>query len=214
MKRIDGLQFVFDSPLIKSWFPGHMQKATNDIKARLKNCDVVLEIRDPRIPISSCNPLLETTIGKKPRILIFNKADLISQNFHQKVKQYFEAKGQRQVLFTSANRGKNISHIIPMVSETIKKSSFDKSIYMLVIGIPNIGKSTVINSLRNAYLKKGGGAKTGKLPGVTRHVSGFTVSENPHTFLYDSPGVMLPRFGDKGNGSQIGSHRCNQRNNC
>jgi ribosome biogenesis GTPase A len=188
-----------------------MLKTTREIQSRLSQVDIVVEVRDARIPFSSCNDILEKEIKnrQKQKLIIFNKADLAHSNTPQIVAKHLP---NTPHIFTSATDGFNIKNII---STCLKKFTivryiqFHKFIFLrkfktipavfLIAGIPNVGKSSIINSLRNKYAntfetqKTGRNAKVGALPGVTRTINFFKVCEKPFPcVVLDSPGVFLP----------------------
>lgn len=209
-----------------NWFPGHMAKATRLMRERLNSggVDVVLEVRDARIPFSAANSTLEGVLAQRhiPRILILHKADLTNHNLLPRItKALHERLNGQPVICTSATgagkAGKAIQSLIPTALEHYKQHRQrllgegaddpstscpgypDKPLTLMIMGLPNVGKSTIINSLRQHCLsdsdkKKRGSqfAKTGPLPGVTRDLTGFKVSSKPLAYLVDTPGVMIP----------------------
>eukprot|EP01133_Synstelium_polycarpum_P002257 gene2257-2557_t len=194
-----------------NWFPGHMIKAARLLKENLKNIDVILELRDSRAPISSENPILRDLLKEsnaiKTHVVVFNKSDLANHNMQKRLKDYIERHGDVHAAFTQSSSKTNSAatqhpshprHPLQVVKSAIEwhnarkpPTKIVKEINMMVIGVPNVGKSSLINAIR-----KGTGmtsaAKTGALPGVTRHITGFRVSENPPAFLVDTPGIMIP----------------------
>ncbi|EGG23114.1 hypothetical protein DFA_05244 [Cavenderia fasciculata] len=266
-----------------NWFPGHMIKASKEVRETLKRIDIVLEIRDSRAPISSENPLLSDIIKEEQRentshVIIFNKADLSNHNLQKKIQQKFENRDKGvSVAFTQAamskaashagqsaaalsqishprhpynavvtaikfhkdwlnekkrqqqeiqlqrlqeqkdekerieqlNNNNNINGSTNMINTTtttttstpiqpkkinttkIDSSKLKKELNLMVIGLPNLGKSSIINSIRTAS-SMAKSAKTGALPGVTKHISGFRVLDDPPAFLVDTPGIMIP----------------------
>jgi len=192
------------------WFPGHMVKARKEMQKRLSFMDTIIEVRDARIPFTSGNPDLEAMIANKRRIIVFNKEDLADPKSKKKVSEYFKQKNCN-VLFTSGNRVSSIGSLIrcllqgppnnvqrtrPENSSTPPNPSMARCI--LVVGMPNVGKSSIINSIRLS-LGRSQPAKVGPLPGVTRSLSGFKISESPSAFLLDTPGIMLPKIDKKHN---------------
>lgn len=182
-----------------------MVKAQNDIKASLKLIDIVVEVLDARIPVSSRNPLIDELNKDKKKIIVLNKADLADKEETLKWKKYFETNNISTVL-TSANVNQNIKQIIETINK-LGKEIYDKKnenkkiaikpIYrVLIVGIPNVGKSTIINKIagRNA-------ANVGNKPGVTKKNQWIRVAENID--LLDTPGLLWPRLDDKDAGIKL-----------
>ena len=179
------------------WFPGHMAKTRKVLKEKLKEVDLVAEILDARIPISSRNPELDSIISNKPRVVVLNKTDLSNDfqnkqwmNFYKKIGIYavpFSIKNsQSTVLFTN----KIMKIMKPKLDFWKTKGMIGREIRIMVVGIPNVGKSSVINRLcKNAK------ARVEDRPGVTRQSQWFWVGKNIH--LLDTPGVLWPKFEDE-----------------
>lgn len=178
-----------------NWYPGHMKKAFDGLQEQVAKNHVIIEVRDARIPISSGNPLLEDLVDKnhqKTRIVVLNKSDLCDPLSKKAVQLYFEEQGQ-QAVYVNAKQPGSIQALLEVVK--LCKGSRFKTVPtgVLVVGVPNVGKSSIINCFRNMSQKRSA-AKVGKLPGVTRKIGGFLVSESPPIFVVDTPGIMLPRF--------------------
>lgn len=184
---------------------GHMVKAQNDIKSSLKLIDIVVEVLDARIPVSSRNPLIDELNKDKKKIIVLNKSDLADKEETLKWKKYFETNNISTVL-TSANVNQNIKQIIETINK-LGKEIYDKKnenkkiaikpIYrVLIVGIPNVGKSTIINKIagRNA-------ANVGNKPGVTKKNQWIRVAGNID--LLDTPGLLWPRLDDKDAGIKL-----------
>lgn len=177
-----------------SWYPGHMAKTKKQIIQDLKLIDVVIEILDARIPISSQNPDIKNIIGNKEKIVLLNKSDLADQKENIKWVKYFEKQGTKAIL-TDANIGKGIAETIREIENTMKheledkasKGRIGKSIRVLVLGIPNVGKSSFINRISKKV-----SAQVGNKPGVTKQKQWIRVSNNIE--LLDTPGVLWPKF--------------------
>lgn len=177
-----------------NWYPGHMKKTMDNIKSSLKLVDVVLEIVDARIPIASRNPLLDEVVGDKPRVVLLNKMDLGDENKNKEWLYYFKNKGYEALLIdsvkgTNLNKIENISR--QLLTEKFKKleeKNLDlKRVRAMIVGIPNVGKSTLINRIA-----KRKSAKVGNRPGVTRQNQWIKTGKDFE--LLDTPGVLWPKF--------------------
>ena len=178
------------------WFPGHMAKTRRLISENLKFTDIVIELRDARIPYSSKNPEIEKLIGDKPRLILLNKASLADVNANRTWLRYFEEKGEN-CLLVDCMTGMGIKDIYPKVCDILSdklarwsEKGMNKKVRAMVVGIPNVGKSSFIN--RIAGSKK---AKVEDRPGVTMHKQ--WVSTNIGLELIDMPGVLWPKFDEK-----------------
>lgn len=177
-----------------NWYPGHMAKTKRQIIEDLKLIDVVVEILDARIPISSQNPDIGQYTKGKLRLVVLNKLDLSNEVQNKKWIQYFEKQGIPAVLVDS-NSGKGIQEAIRKIEEIYRKSAekfankgrIGKSIRVMILGIPNVGKSSFINRIT-----KKNSAQVGNRPGVTRQKQWVRISENIE--LLDTPGVLWPKF--------------------
>ena len=177
-----------------NWYPGHMAKSKKQIIQNLKLIDVAVEILDARIPISSHNPDLDNLIKTKKRIIVLNKSDLAEEKENKKWKQYFESK-QIAVILADCNKGKGVYDCINKIQELmstklqndINKGKVNSKIRVLVIGIPNVGKSSFINKLT-----KKNSSKVGNKPGVTLQNQWFKLNNNIE--LLDTPGVLWPKL--------------------
>ncbi|KAL4687905.1 hypothetical protein H8957_004794 [Semnopithecus entellus] len=170
------------------------------MKSSLKLVDCIIEVHDARIPLSGRNPLFQETLGLKPHLLVLNKMDLADLTEQQKIMQRLEGEGLKNVIFTNCLKDENVKQIIPMVTELMGSSpryhrGENLEYCLMVIGVPNVGKSSLINSLRRQHLRKGKATRVGGEPGITRAVmSRIQVSERPLMFLLDTPGVLAPRI--------------------
>lgn len=177
------------------WYPGHMTKTRRQIEADLKQVDAVCEIVDARIPMSSRNPDIDTICGAKPRIIILNRMDLADQNATRRWAAYFREKGYAAVA-TDCKTRKGIGEFQPAVRTLLKErlerdaaKGMNRPIRVMVVGIPNVGKSTLINQISGRK-----GAKAENRPGVTRGKQWVTVE--PGFLLLDTPGILWPKFED------------------
>ena len=177
-----------------NWYPGHMAKTKRQIIEDLKLIDVVVEILDARIPLSSQNPDVKGYTKNKKKVVILNKTDLADETETKKWVKYFEEKGIPAVV-TDSNSGKGINEVIRAVKEVSKenqekfadKGRIGKSIRIMILGIPNVGKSSFINRIT-----KKNTAQVGNRPGVTRQKQWIRVDGGIE--LMDTPGVLWPKF--------------------
>lgn len=177
------------------WYPGHMTKTRRQIEADLKLVDAVCEIVDARIPISSRNPDIDAICGNKPRIIVLNRMDLADPEATKRWASYFRSKGMA-VVVTDCKSRKGISDFQPAVQSVLKEKiernaakGMNKPLKIMIVGIPNVGKSTLINQISGRK-----GAKAENRPGVTRGKQWVTV--NPGLLLLDTPGILWPKFDD------------------
>lgn len=178
------------------WFPGHMAKTRRLMESNLKLVDVVAELLDARIPQSSRNPEIDKIIGKKPRIVLLNKCDIANMNATRKWIEYFKKQGIPAVAIDCKN-GRGLSDIAGAVHTVLKdelekrerKGNASQPIRMMIVGIPNVGKSSLINRLAGS--KK---AKVEDRPGVTRGKQWVKLESGIE--LLDMPGVLWPKFED------------------
>lgn len=180
-----------------NWFPGHMRKALNDTKENLKLVDVVYETVDARIPFSSRNPELDKILGNKPRVIILNKADLADPVATDKWINHYKSQGITAISM-EASRKKGLDKLYSVTEELCKdmldrakaKGRDGKSIRVMVVGVPNTGKSTLINGLVGRKV-----AVTGDKPGVTRQPKWLRTGGRLD--LMDMPGVLWPKIATK-----------------
>ena len=177
------------------WYPGHMTKTRRQIEADLKLVDAVCEIVDARIPISSRNPDIDSICGSKPRIIVLNRMDLADPDATKRWMTYFRSKGMAAVA-TDCKSRKGIAEFQPavrsMLREKIERNAakgMNKPVRVMVVGIPNVGKSTLINQISGRK-----GAKAENRPGVTRGKQWVTVDNG--LLLLDTPGILWPKFED------------------
>lgn len=177
------------------WYPGHMTKTRRQIEADLKLVDAVCEIVDARIPISSRNPDIDSICGTKPRIIVLNRMDLADSEATKRWIAYFRSKGMAAIA-TDCKTRKGISEFQPAARSVLKEKlerdaakGMHRPIRVMVVGIPNVGKSTLINQISGRK-----GAKAENRPGVTRGKQWVTVDSG--LLLLDTPGILWPKFDD------------------
>lgn len=187
-----------DQPDIRNiqWFPGHMTRTRRKIQESLKLVDAAVEIVDARIPMSSRNPEMDTLTAGKPRLVILNKADLADEAATKQWIAYFRRKGWAALAVDcKSGRGCNQFHgalrelLIDLVTKWESKGA-NRAIRAMIVGIPNVGKSSFINKMN-----RGGKAKVEDRPGVTRQNQWFVIEGG--TQLLDTPGVLWPKFEDQ-----------------
>lgn len=179
------------------WFPGHMAKARRQVTEKLKLVDIIFELVDARIPYSSRNPMIDEIIQHKPRLVLLNKADMADKEATKKWIRHFENKGIRALAINS-QAGQGMKEIVS-ASQEILQEKFDRmrakgvkprAIRAMIVGIPNAGKSTLINRLAKKNI-----AKTGNTPGVTKAQQWIKVGKELE--LLDTPGILWPKFEDQ-----------------
>lgn len=179
------------------WFPGHMTKTKRQIQSSLKLVDAVAEIIDARIPISSRNPDLAKLIQNKPRIILLNKCDMANQTATKMWIDHFEKQGITAIA-VDCKSGRGLNKFAPAVNKVMSerinrlkaKGMVNPMMRIMIVGIPNVGKSSFINKIA-----KQNRAKVEDRPGVTRGNQWFTIAKNLE--MLDTPGVLWPKFNDK-----------------
>lgn len=186
--------------MVIQWYPGHMEKAKRTLKENIKMVDVVVELLDARIPASSQNPLLKELSVNKHRIVVLNKEDLANPYITKAWIEAFQEKNIKAIAVDSIRR-KGINEVlnsisqIPLKNSAVRRLNIKRPVRVMVVGIPNVGKSMFINAIigRNT-------AKTGNKPGVTKGNQWIKIKENIQ--LLDTPGILWPKFDNE----EIGMH--------
>ncbi|KAL1914523.1 uncharacterized protein VTP21DRAFT_8237 [Calcarisporiella thermophila] len=181
-----------------NWFPGHMARGLRQIGEQLHSVDLLVEARDARIPLSSVNHNFEKLVQGKDRLIVYNKADLADPTYEPIVKQAFAKYLGQKVLFTNADASVNVRKIIEHAANKARNDPLRfPYVTVMVVGLPNVGKSSLINAMRRLGVGRGKAAPTSPLPGYTRSVTGrVKVFEDPRVYLVDTPGVMMPYVED------------------
>ncbi len=185
------------------WFPGHMMKTMRAMTEDIKLIDIVIEIVDARLPMSSRNPQIDEIVGDKPRLLLLNKADIADKDITAKWQSYFLGKGI-PVMVVSSTGNKKLNFIFDKCREILadkiakqkEKGITNRSIKVIVVGVPNVGKSSLINKLSGRK-----SAITGDRPGVTRGKQWIRLGDGIE--LMDTPGILWPKFEDENVGRKL-----------
>ena len=185
------------------WFPGHMAKARREVTEKLKLVDVIFELVDARIPVSSENPMLQEIIQQKPRLILLNKADMADKEMTRKWIRHYAEQGLKALAINS-QAGSGMEEIVKAAEELLRekrdrqkaRGMNPRAIRAMIIGIPNVGKSTLINRLAKRNI-----AKTGNTPGVTRAQQWIKVEKKLE--LLDTPGILWPKFDDPETGYKL-----------
>lgn len=185
------------------WYPGHMTKAKRQMQEDLKLIDLIIELVDARVPISSRNPDIDSLGQNKARLILLNKADLADERQNEAWKEYFQNRGVHVVKVDSRS-GAGMKQVHAMIQEACrdkierdkKRGIINRPVRAMVAGIPNVGKSTFINSFAGKAC-----TKTGNKPGVTRGKQWIRLNKNVE--LLDTPGILWPKFEDQKVGERL-----------
>lgn len=179
------------------WFPGHMAKAKKEIIEKLKMVDLVIELKDARIPYSSTNPMIHEIVGSKPKLILLCKSSMADEAITKEWMDYY-AQQNSSVLDVDSITGYHIKDVYRYASMALKdtflkreaKQIKSKTIKAMILGIPNVGKSTLINTLARRKA-----TNVGDRPGVTKNQTWIKINEN--FFILDTPGILWPKFEDQ-----------------
>lgn len=177
-----------------NWYPGHMKKTRELIKENLKAVDISIEIVDSRIPVSSRNPIIDELISAKPRLVVLGKADLADEDATTEwAEEIRKEKGVTRVMALNLKSGENIKKLLKVLEAEQDKRNAERSVKrplrIMIVGVPNVGKSSLINRLTGKR-----SAQTGDRPGVTKGKQWLTLSNGMQ--LLDTPGILWPKFED------------------
>ena len=175
-----------------NWYPGHMKKTRELIQENLKMVDMVIEVIDARIPVSSRNPIIDEIVGEKRRLIVLNKSDLSDRKENEKWTDFFSEQGNL-TLAMNCMSGEGVKQLYNLLKREQERKNRDqlrkKNLRLMIVGVPNVGKSSLINRMTG---KKS--AQTGNRPGVTRGKQWLSLENNMQ--LLDTPGILWPKFED------------------
>ena len=190
-------EYLRDDSLHINWYPGHMKKTKDLVRNNLKLVDVVVELLDARIPYSSRNPDIDKFVGTKPRVVVLNKSDLADPNKLNQWVDYYKKRGIKAIPVDTL-KGKGVNNIIQecknetkeMMENLVRKGRIERPIRIMIVGVPNVGKSSLINKLTGRK-----STQTGDKPGVTKGKQWVRLKGNLE--LLDTPGILWPKFEDE-----------------
>ena len=196
-RRSDYDEYLKDDNLHINWYPGHMKKTKELVQNNLKMVDVVIELLDARIPYSSKNPQIDEIVGNKPRVVVLNKSDLANPANLSKWVNYYAKRGIKAIPVATI-KGNGVNKIVEECKNVTKemmdnlkaKGRQERAIRLMIVGIPNVGKSTLINKLTGRK-----STVTGDKPGVTKCKQWVRLKGNLE--LLDTPGILWPKFEDQ-----------------
>ncbi|XP_062096329.1 short integuments 2, mitochondrial-like [Humulus lupulus] len=185
-----------------NWFLGHMAAASHTIHDRLKQANLVVEVRDARIPLSFANQDLQSNLSAKRRVIALNKKDLSNPNIMPKWVRHFES-FQQDCIPINAHSKTSVRTLLELMEFKLKEAILkEPTLLVMVVGFPNVGKSALINSIHqitSSYFPAQGKNKratVGPLPGVTQDIASFKIAHQPSIYVLDTPGVLVPSIPD------------------
>lgn len=213
--------FSLPSKEILNWFPGHMTSGLTAMLKNLKHADCVIEVHDARIPISGRNPRFQEIVALKPHILVLNKMDLIKSSDREKILAKLKETETQKIFFLksttkSDSKGNAIikDRLLPTIYQIVHSAPrYNRDnvneYNAMILGVPNVGKSTFVNNIRNTHttLKKKG-ARVGAIAGITRNLSRIRVGFNPDIYIFDTPGILTPSISDIESGMRLALCSC------
>ena len=186
-------------PTKVNWFPGHMRKAMRILERELKKVNIFIEVRDARIPRTSENPeLLALLPSNMKRLVVYNKIDLVPEKQALDEIKKLHTSNQLPFYHLSTKQNVNINKLLTFIDNNANPQFKTVGAWLMIGGVPNVGKSTIINSLRSRDAEvnhsKKSGARTGGTPCITRSVSGFKIKTDPPVYVSDTPGIIIPKI--------------------
>ena len=206
-------EFTYPAKDVAHFFPQHMAKGLSKMQRTLANVDYVIEVHDARVPLSGRNQHFKETLAVRPHLLVLNKMDLTDLRYKSAVIERLKAdEGVQDVLYTNCKQAKSSTVkrlLVPKLTELLSGAArFHREgldhYNILIIGLPNVGKSSLINAMRHLHTGKGKATPVGPHAGVTRSVmERIKVSHNPLMYVYDTPGIMMPNIDDMDVGMKL-----------
>lgn len=193
-------QSFTDVPKAVNWFPGHMKKAQLSLDQEFTKTDLFIEVRDARIPLTSHNEELTALIPPRiKRLVVFNKMDLANEKKTLSLMKQIQLKEPKlQTIHISTKKNTNVSKVLSFIQANVSPQFKTVGAWVMIGGIPNVGKSTIINSIRKKDEDIGGkkksGAKVGGVPCITQNITGFKIISDPSVYMIDTPGIIQPKI--------------------
>ncbi|WVQ62581.1 uncharacterized protein L199_000723 [Kwoniella botswanensis] len=206
---------VFPYPArIPSWFAGHMSRSLRELPTLLENIDLVIEARDSRLPLTSINSTFDQMLSRakkgkgkeKEKLVVYTKRDLAERRYEEPLKKAFLQHAGQKVMFADTRSDQDVREVLRHAVRIARENQeIIPDLRVLVIGMPNVGKSSLLNALRRVGLRKGKAFRTGAEAGITRKLTGTVkIYDNPSVYVYDTPGVMVPYLGRGEDGAEKG----------
>ncbi|WWC85902.1 uncharacterized protein L201_000772 [Kwoniella dendrophila CBS 6074] len=199
---------------IPSWFAGHMSRSLRELPTLLENIDLVIEARDSRLPLTSINSTFDQLLNKmrkgknkeREKLVVYTKRDLGEKRYEEPLKKAFLEHAGQKVMFADTRSDRDVREVLKHAVRIAKDNAETiPDLRVLVIGMPNVGKSSLLNALRRVGLRKGKVFRTGAEAGITRKLTGTVrIYEDPSVYVYDTPGVMVPYLGRGEDGAEKG----------